>query len=201
VAVVTALRSAGRGAKVHVDLDGVHWRTLPLEVVVRAGLSAGCTLERDQLRLLRRELRRHEALQASAAALRHRDLSGQELEARLRRRRVAPAGRAEVLSALRSAGLVDDERVARSRARALADRGYGDAAICADLERRGIDATAVEAAVTELAPERERAAALIEKRGGGVRTARLLARRGFTEDVVEAAMAVQAGTEEPRALR
>ncbi|HEX6701938.1 MAG TPA: RecX family transcriptional regulator [Gaiellaceae bacterium] len=201
MALVTALRSAGRGGKVHVELDGAAWRTLPLEVVVRAGLSAGCALDRARLRLLRRELRRHEALEASTAALRHRDLSAQELEARLRRRRVAPAGREEALSTLRCAGLVDDDRVARSRARALADRGYGDAAIRADLERRGIDSAAAEAAVAELAPEHERAAGLVEKRGGGVRTARLLARRGFTEDVVEAAMAVQAGTEEPRALR
>src|SRR5437764_15495913 len=129
MAVVTALRSAGRGRRggVRIEIDGAPWRTLPLEVVVRAGLAQGQALERAQLRVLRRELRRHEALQASARALRQRDLSTRELEERLRRRRdVAPADREAAVTALRSAGLVDDARFARSRARALADRGYGD---------------------------------------------------------------------------
>jgi SOS response regulatory protein OraA/RecX len=201
--VVTALRSAGRGrgAGVCVELDGEPWRTLPLEVVVRAGLAQGQTLERAHLRVLRRELRRHEALQASVRVLRQRDLSTRELEERLRRRRdVAPADREAAVETLRSAGLVDDARFARSRARALADRGYGDDAIRADLERRGIEPETTAAAVEELEPERGRAEAIIGRRGGGPATARYLARRGFHEDVVESAMA-SGGTDGRRALR
>jgi SOS response regulatory protein OraA/RecX len=201
VTVVTALRSAGRGGKVRVELDGEPWRTLPLEVVVRAGLTAGRVLERPQLRLLRRELRRHEALRASAGALRHRDLSAREVEERLRRRDVAPAEREDAIAKLRSAGLVDDERVAGSRGRALAERGYGDAAIRLDLRRRGIAPDAVDGALAALEPEPERAARIVARRGGGVATARLLARRGFGEDIVEETMAAEAGTEDPRALR
>jgi SOS response regulatory protein OraA/RecX len=200
VAVVSALRSAGREGNVRIELDGVPWRTLPLEVVVRAGLVAGRALERPQLRLLRRELRRHEALRASTGALRHRDLSARELEERLRRRDVAPAEREGVIETLRSAGLVDDDRVARSRACSLAGRGYGDAAIRLDLERRGIAGEAAEAALAELEPERDRAAAVVARRGGGAATARLLMRRGFGEDAVEAAVAGEAGIEDPRAL-
>ena len=198
--VVTALRSAGRGRGVHVELDGAPWRTLPLEVIVRAGLARGQPLERAQLRLLRRELRRHEALRVSTAALRQRDLSTVELEERLRRRDVAPAEREAALETMRGAGLVDDTRFARSRAASLAERGYGDAAIRADLERRGLGAEAVAAALEQLEPERERAAAVVARRGGGPTTARYLARRGFDEDVVEAAMTV-GGTDAPRALR
>jgi len=203
MAVVTALRSAGRGRDggVRVELDGAPWRTLPLEVVLRAGLAQGQALERPQLRVLRRELRRHEALQASARALRQRDLSTRELEERLRRRRdVAPADREAAVAALRSAGLVDDARFARSRARSLADRGYGDDAIRADLERRGIEPETITEAVEELEPERYRAEAVVARRGGGPATARYLARRGFHEDVVEAAMAT-GGTDARRALR
>src|SRR5689334_13452068 len=138
MAVVTALRRVDRGrgggVRVRVELDGAPWRTLPFEVVVRAGLAQGQVLERAQLRVLRRELRRHEALQASARALRQRDLSTRELEERLRRRReVAPVDREAAVAALRSAGIVDDARFARSRACALADRGYGDDAIRNDL--------------------------------------------------------------------
>jgi SOS response regulatory protein OraA/RecX len=200
VAVVTALRSAGSGNRVRVELDGTLWRTLPLEVVVRAGLVTGRPLERTQLRVLRRELRRHEALRASTGALRHRDLSARELEERLRRRDVAPADRDAAIEALRSAGFLDDERAARSRARSLAERGYGDAAIRADLERRGIAGGTIEAAVGELEPESDRAAAIVARRGGEVSTARLLARRGFAEDAVETAMAGEAGTGDARAL-
>jgi len=197
--VVTALRSAGRGRGVRVELDGELWRTLPLEVVARAGLAQGRPLERAQLRVLRRELRRHEALQASTAALRARDLSTRELEERLRRRDIAPAEREAAIEVLRGAGLVDDERFARSRARTLADRGYGDAAVLADLERRGLDAEIVAAALDELEPEQARAAAIVARRGGGVATAKFLARRGFEDDTVEAAMAT-GGVELPRAL-
>ena len=200
MAVVTALRSAGSGDRVRVELDGTLWRTLPLEVVIRAGLATGRPLERAQLRVLGRELRRHEALRASTGALRHRDLSSRELEERLRRRDVAPADRDAAIEALRSAGLLDDERAARSRARSLAERGYGNAAIRADLERRGVAGETIEAAVCELEPESERAAAVVVRRGGGASTARLLARRGFAEDVVETAMAAEAGMDDPLAL-
>jgi SOS response regulatory protein OraA/RecX len=197
MAVITALRSAG----VRVKVDGAPWRTLPLEVVVRAGLAQGAVLERTQLRVLRRELRRHEALQASARALRQRDLSTRELEERLRRRGdVAPADREAAIGALCEAGLVDDARFAHSRAQALVERGHGDAAIRADLERRGIEADTIAAALAELEAERDRAAAIVAVRGGGPATARHLARRGFDEDVVEAAMAA-GGTDAPRALR
>src|SRR5436190_13520655 len=198
--VVTALRSAGRGRGVRVELDGAAWRTLPLEVVVRAGLAVGRQVDRPQLRLLRRELRRHEALRAATAALGRRNLSARELDARLRRREVTRAERDEAVATLRNAGLVDDDRFARSRALALADRGYGDAAIRADLEPRGLTVETIGAALAGLEPEADRAAAIVARRGGGNSTARFLARRGFDEDVLEAAMTAAGGAEEPRAL-
>src|SRR5918911_318192 len=95
---VTALRSE-RG-RVAVALDGAPWRTLPLEVVLRAGLRVGDDLDRPRARTLRRELRRHEALAASAGALRHRDLSARRLEQRLERRAVPPAERARAVETL-----------------------------------------------------------------------------------------------------
>src|SRR5438045_155835 len=85
VAQVTALR-APRPGRVVVELDGVAWRTLPLDVVVRSGLRVGEELDRPRLRLLRRELRRHEALEAAARALRHRDHSVRALDEKLERR-------------------------------------------------------------------------------------------------------------------
>jgi SOS response regulatory protein OraA/RecX len=186
---VTALRREGSGRRVGVELDGAAWRTLPLEVVVRARLEVGRELDRARVRTLRRELRRHEALEVGARALRRRPLSARRLEERLARQEIAPAERARALEALTRAGLVDDERFATERAEALAERGLGDAAIRFALERERLEPAAVEAALERLEPERERAARVVARRGAGVRTARLLARRGFGEDAVEAAAA------------
>jgi SOS response regulatory protein OraA/RecX len=190
VPTVTSLRDDRRG-RVAVELDGAPWRTLPVEVVVRARLSEGRTLDRAALRLLRRELRRAEALAVAARALRARDLSEQRLSERLAGAAVAPAAAAESLDLLTGAGLVDDGRFARSRAGALAERGYGDAAIEQDLERQGVAVDLIRAALEELPGELERVRRLVERRGVGARTARYLASKGFGEEAIEAA----AGTE------
>jgi regulatory protein len=183
---VTRLREDRRG-RVAVELDGAPWRTLPADVVVRAGLSNGRTLDRPALRLLRRELRRAEALQVAGRALRSRDLSHDELAARLARAAVPPAAAAESVAALERAGLVDDTRLAANRAAGLAERGYGDAAVRHDLERRGVGQEQIEAAIEELEPEADRARRIVERRGTGPRTMRYLAGKGFGEDALGAA--------------
>lgn len=184
---VTALRARGPG-RVEVELDGAPWRVLPLDVVARVGLAAGEQLDRPRLRALRRELRRHEALAVAAGALRHRDLSRRALEARLARRSVAPAERGRALQVLERAGIVNDARFGEARAGALAERGWGDAAIRADLERQALSDDLISAALGALVPEAERARALVARRGGGVATARWLARKGFGDDAIEAAV-------------
>ena len=186
---ITALR-AHRGDRVAVELDGAAWRVLPLEVVVRAALRIDAELDRARARTVRRELRRHEALAASAGALRHRDLSTRRLEQRLERRAVPPAERARAVETLTRAGLLDDGRFARGRAHALAARGYGDAAIRFDLERQGVAAELATEALAEVEPERDRAVRLAATAGGATRAARLLARRGFGEEAIETAVGV-----------
>ncbi|HSC72839.1 MAG TPA: RecX family transcriptional regulator [Gaiellaceae bacterium] len=186
---VTALRADRRG-RVAVELDGRPWRALPADVVVRAGLAQGRLLDRPALRLVRRELRRAEALQVAQRALRHRDLSRRRLAERLEDA-VPPAAAAESLAVLERAGLVDDARVARVRAESLAARGYGDEAIRHRLQAEGLP----EEAVGKLEPESERARPLIERRGPGPRTARYLASRGFGEEALEAALGEAFGQE------
>jgi SOS response regulatory protein OraA/RecX len=159
-----------------------------VDAVLRAGLATGRALDRPRARLLRRELRRFEALAAASRALRGRDLASAELANRLERAGVAPAPRAETLAVLDRAGLVDDRRFAADRSTVLAKRGYGDAWIRWDLERRGVSPDLVEAALAELADERSRVERILEQLGGGgPRIARALARKGFGEDAVEAA--------------
>ena len=183
---MTGLREDGRGG-VAVELDGERWRTLPLTVAAAAGLASGVELDRPRARALARALRRQQALETAARALRRRDLSAKALELRLERAGVANATRVEAMETLARGSLVDDERYARARATALAARGYGDAAIRWELERQGVESDLAERALDELEPELERAERLVSRRGRSPATARHLARRGFGEDAVERA--------------
>jgi regulatory protein len=184
---ITALRPERRG-RVLVELDGAPWRALPEDVVVRAGLRPGLDLDRERLRTVARERRRHEALTAATRALRHRDLSQQRLAERLSRAGVRAPERAQALDTLGRAGYLDDARYALDRALSLATRAHGDAAIRFALEQDGVAVTDVNAAIAGLEPEAARAAAVVARRGRTQATARYLARRGFGEDAVESAV-------------
>jgi SOS response regulatory protein OraA/RecX len=173
--------------RVALELDGQPWRVVPTTAVARAGLCTGQELDRERARAFRRELRRADALDVASRVLARRDAARAELEQRLERRGVAPAARDEALERLTELGAVDDERFARSRAAQLAERGYGDEAIRADLELRGVAAEALAEALAGVAPEVERARPLIAARGVGSKTAAFLGRRGFGEDVLELA--------------
>jgi regulatory protein len=130
--------------------------------------------------------RKAEAVDAAARLLRHADRSRAELETRLTARGIDPDALADALDTLERVGAFSDDKTARLRATTLADRGYGDAWIRAELERRELP---VAAALAGLEPERERAGRIVAERGGGAATARYLAHRGFDEDTVEAAFA------------
>jgi SOS response regulatory protein OraA/RecX len=185
---VTALKPDRAERYVVVELDGASWRRIPVDAAVRAGLGIDVELGRPQLRQLRRELRRAEALDTATRALRHRDRSSSALRARLRDAGIAPAACEDALDTLESAGIVDDDRFAVARASALAARGSGDALIRADLSSAGVPDGVVVAALAALEPERERATGLVAARGESVATARWLARRGFGSDAIEAAL-------------
>jgi regulatory protein len=134
---------------------------------------------------------RTEVLAVATRALARREHSQRSLRERLQREGVAADEAEAVVEELRHAGLVDDTRYAEERARVLAERGKGDAAIRFELERAGVDTAEIEAALGGLEPERERAAALVARRGASPATARLLASRGFGEEVVNALVAAE----------
>lgn len=183
---MTGLREDGRGG-VAVELDGERWRTFPVDVAAAVRLSPGVELDRPCARALARALRTHRALATAAATLRRRDLPLRALDRRLERAGVTSAARADALEALTRAGVLDDERYARARAVALAERGYGDDAIRWELERQGVADELADRVLEELEHEVERAERVVARRGRGPATARLLARRGFGEEAVDAA--------------
>jgi SOS response regulatory protein OraA/RecX len=189
VATLTALRRSSPG-RVALELDGRPWRAVPDDVVVRCGLHAGLVLDRARLRALRSELKRAEALMAAGRALARAPLSRRGLSEKLQRRGVAPAAERAAVGTLTAAGLVDDARLVQARAEALAERGWGDLAIEARLEREGFEAEDVRNAMAGLLPEGRRAAGVavgLAKPRRGAWTA--LARRGFKPDAIEEALA------------
>jgi SOS response regulatory protein OraA/RecX len=154
--------------------------------VVRCGLSTGVELDRPLLRVLRRELRRAEALDLAGRTLRRRDLSLRRLSERLERAGVAPAAERSALLALSEAGIVDDARLADARAAALAERGWGNAAIAARLEGEGIAEADAGSAIAKLEPETARAALAAAAVSDPRKAWTLLMRRGFDEETIEA---------------
>lgn len=129
------------------------------------------------------------ALEVALRALRVRDRSLAELERRLAERGFSPEERADALAALERAGLVDDARFAAARARALAERGAGDALIRHALREAGVPADLAEEALRDLEPEAERARRVAARRGSGPRTARYLRGKGFSQEAAEAVVA------------
>jgi regulatory protein len=184
---VTALHPERRD-RVRIDLDGEAWRAVPAAAVVSAGLRVGVALDRERARDLRRAIRRSEALDAAGRALSRCDRSAAELGAQLARRGLRPGERDAAVETMARLGYVDDARFARSRAEALADRGYGDAAIACDLERRGVANDQVAAALEAVAPEADRARVAASRAEDPMKAARLLASKGFSADAIEAAV-------------
>jgi len=104
-----------------------------------------------------------------------------------------------VVGRARELGWLDDEMLARDRARALRARGGGPLRIVADLEGRGLPGALIEAAVEASREGRSEVAwaerALREAGFSGTaspaRAWRLLVQRGFPEDVADRIVDVQ----------
>jgi SOS response regulatory protein OraA/RecX len=131
------------------------------------------------------------AYEAGVRALARRELTRAELSAGLQRAGFGETERDAAIDRLRAAGYLDDSRATVERARVLADRGFGDAAIVADLTRRGASPELIGDALAGLELELDRARRIAIDLGGGSRSLRRLGRKGFSEHSLEvAAMAV-----------
>jgi SOS response regulatory protein OraA/RecX len=181
---VTGLRERKRD-RVAVELDGLPWRVLPADAVVRAGLAVGRSLDRPTARELAREVRRSHALTRATRTLAASGRSRGELEQRLARAGHTRGAREEALATLDRAGLVDDARLAYARAELMARRGYGDAAIRADLRKRLIPIDAAAEAISALEPEVDRARRIVRAELTDAKDLRRLASRGFSRETIE----------------
>jgi SOS response regulatory protein OraA/RecX len=185
---VTALHHDGRRDRVRIELDGAPWRTLPAAAVVAARLTVGTTLDRERARELARARRRAEALDLAARALARSDRSVVELSQYLAQRGVRGPERELTVQRLTEAAYVDDLRFAYNRSDSLARRGYGDAAVRHELERRGVQPEHVELALSSLRDERERALEIVRAAPTPVVGVRRLAAKGFSAETIEEAV-------------
>ena len=138
-------------------------------------------------------------IELAARALRHRDRSRQQVEARLERAGVEEERRRDALDTLERVGYVDDERFAAARAASLAERGYGDEAVRHLLEADGVVPEMIDKAVAALVPEPDRAALIVRERGASARVGAQLARKGFTVESVESALGAGFADDAPEA--
>jgi SOS response regulatory protein OraA/RecX len=145
----------------------------------------GRPLDRHTARELAREIRRAKALAAATRSLAASDRSERALEQRLARAGHSTAAREDAIASLARVGAVDDTRLAESRAQLLARRGYGDAAIRADLRRRLIASEAAAEAVSALEPELERARRVLGRQTVTPALLGRLTRRGFSRDTLD----------------
>jgi regulatory protein len=130
--------------------------------------------------------------------LARREHSRAELEAKLRARAYPGDMIATTLDALEQAGLLANDRFAQSLVRQRASRGQGPVRIRLELQRKGVDAAAVEEALDAAARDwSESAQATRRKRFGAARPtaaaerarqARFLQYRGFTTEQIKAAL-------------
>jgi len=181
---ITGLREVSASA-VLVELDGAPWRTIPLTAAARAGLSIGKRLEREDLRLLGRELRRAEALAKATRMLARRPLPRALLEERLEKKGVAPVALEEAVEVLEQARYLNDRSYALDRARSLAERSYGNAAVRYILEQERVGSELIEEAIDALEPELERARAIAGSVSDRKKSLGRLSRRGFDPDTLE----------------
>ena len=140
------------------------------------------------------------AVDRAVRALARRDHSAASLRAKLDRAGLSESAQAAALDALERAGYLDDVRYAGERAALLADRGYGDVWIHADLERQGVERETADSAVGALEPEYARAMREAATAGSGLRAIRSLGRRGFSEDALEAVAAALVADEPPEGV-
>ena len=136
-------------------------------------------------------------IEIAARSLRRHDRSRSEIDERLAKAGIGDDERADALETLERVGYLDDERFARTRAEALAARGFGDAGIRFELEAQGIAGELVGPALAALAPEPDRAAALVERLGRTQKTAARLARKGFAAESLKTALGDIVRSEDP----
>ena len=193
MSILTEIRVTRRGSRRRtLVLDDEPWRDVPSEVVAEAHLKQGSEVDPGELGALLDQTEPRCARDRAIRLLTFRERSVSELADRLAEDGYLPETVTGVIARLTSAGLVDDERFARSFARSLTQiRHLGRSRAARELSSHGIDPQLAADALDEaLSLEDEESAArdlarTLAARPGATRDkiAGRLARRGYAPRV------------------
>jgi regulatory protein len=174
--VVTSLvAKKGRSDRQVVYLDGTRLFALAVEVVERAGLRQGDTLDEKLQADLLEEDAPYRARDEALDMLATRERCAREVEERLQGAGFDGEVVASTISWLGSRGYLDDRRFALSFAEVKLRGGWGARRIRAELLRKGTDREAVEEVLRAVVQEGTE----VEGVAAGVAVATALARRRF----------------------
>lgn len=150
--VVTSLRAEPRTPGwVVVEIDGLRFATLPVDVAAGLRIEERTELSREALDRLAGTANVEAAHRVALRLLAARPRARGDLVRRLRERGHDPAAATEAVARLEARGLVDDAEFARHFARVRAARGHGPARMRSDLMALGVDDRVAQGAIAEVA--------------------------------------------------
>jgi regulatory protein len=202
---ITAIRrQKRRSRRLNIHVDGDYRLTLAEEIVIRAGLQDGATIDDELIsRLLNQDLELR-AKEVALNLLGYRARTRAEIVRRLLRRGFPPTTTEACVQRLVAAGLVDDAEFARAFVQErLRTRPKGSAALKVDLLARGVEEPIAARVIREAfdadpsaelrlarrAAEKFRRRQEEEARSTARRLYGYLARRGFTSTTISTIVA------------
>jgi regulatory protein len=193
---ITALERRPGQKKIELHLDGGATLVVSTEVCLQFGLRAGEDLTASRLKDLRDAELRRDCLHSALRLLSYRQRTEAEVRVRLLRKGIEPGIVVETIERLRSTGLLDDERFARSWVEGRNQRApRSRRLLVSELRAHGVTRTIVEGAAAAI-DESDAAYRAAERRARALgslpypqfrqRIGGLLLRRGFGYDLVRA---------------
>ena len=175
---ITALREhPRRKGRYVVEVDGVAVGAISIELIAELSLAVGRTIDASVRARIAHGARLSACFDKALATLASRARSRADLARWLKEKEFTPAEIEPALDRLTALGLLDDHAFARgfARSRLGAARGFGPRRVAAELGRKGVARTIVDAVLSELAAdegggdERSAAAAVAERRVRGMK--------------------------------
>ena len=191
MAEITRLAPSATKPVVRVHLDGSFWATLPVGLVADEHLRVGENLTDARRSSLEDRAQTEQAFAYAVRSLDFRMASRAKMGERLTRKGYAPSVITQTLERCDALGILNDDALARGRARRLMEEGQAPYSARQRLRKQGFAPEVVEGALDEAYATFDAEAVarrLLESRPSTRKTRQrayaFLARRGFGPDVI-----------------
>ncbi len=191
MAEITRLAPSATKPVVRVHLDGSFWATLPVGLVADEHLRVGEDVTDTRRASLEQRAQTEQAFAYAVRSLDFRMASRAKMGERLTRKGYAPSVIAQTLERCDALGILNDDALARGRARRLMEEGQAPYSARQRLRKQGFAPEVVEGALDEAYATFDAEAVarrLLESRPSTRKTRQrayaFLARRGFGPDVI-----------------